>query len=77
MLIVKDVIAIGELDVFISMWLPVVLFAVLPFAWSILRLTERLRRGRGCANCSYNLTGNTSGLCPECGQPIDQGSPPV
>ncbi len=23
-----------------------------------------------CAKCSYNLTGNTSGVCPECGTPI-------
>lgn len=24
-----------------------------------------------CRNCSYNLTGNISGICPECGTPID------
>lgn len=23
-----------------------------------------------CRKCSYNLTGNTSGICPECGEPI-------
>lgn len=23
-----------------------------------------------CKTCSYNLTGNTSGVCPECGTPI-------
>ena len=23
-----------------------------------------------CADCSYNLTGNTSGVCPECGTPV-------
>ena len=23
-----------------------------------------------CTNCDYNLTGNTSGICPECGTPI-------
>ncbi len=22
---------------------------------------------RICTNCGYNLTGNTSGICPECG----------
>ena len=24
-----------------------------------------------CRKCSYNLTGNISGICPECGTPID------
>ncbi|MCP3902337.1 MAG: hypothetical protein GY715_01770 [Planctomycetes bacterium] len=23
-----------------------------------------------CAECSYDLTGNTTGVCPECGTPI-------
>lgn len=27
-----------------------------------------------CRNCSYNLTGNTSGVCPECGTEV--GSAP-
>lgn len=26
--------------------------------------------GGFCVKCSYNLTGNTSGVCPECGEPI-------
>jgi hypothetical protein len=31
----------------------------------------RRRRMRGvCSACSYNLTGNTSGICPECGTPV-------
>ena len=24
----------------------------------------------GCSHCSYNLTGNVSGVCPECGTAI-------
>ena len=24
----------------------------------------------GCTECGYNLTGNTSGTCPECGTPV-------
>ena len=24
-----------------------------------------------CQNCGYNLTGNVSGVCPECGRPIE------
>jgi len=27
---------------------------------------------RGCRKCSYNLTGNTSGVCPECGTVISK-----
>ena len=27
---------------------------------------DRLRRGL-CVNCGYDLTGNASGVCPECG----------
>ena len=23
-----------------------------------------------CHNCDYNLTGNESGICPECGEPL-------
>ena len=34
-------------------------------------------RGRGypkgrCQKCGYNLTGNVSGVCPECGNPVGQ-----
>ena len=25
-----------------------------------------------CKTCSYNLTGNTSGVCPECGASLEQ-----
>lgn len=26
-----------------------------------------------CTTCGYNLTGNESGRCPECGDPIETG----
>jgi hypothetical protein len=39
-----------------------VLVAVLPSR-------STLRRPDRCANCDYDLTGNISGACPECGQP--------
>ena len=29
--------------------------------------------GNQCAKCEYDLTGNVSGVCPECGTPIDKG----
>lgn len=28
-----------------------------------------------CASCGYNLTSNTSGICPECGQPVGKAFP--
>ncbi len=28
-----------------------------------------------CRHCGYNLTGNVSGVCPECGKPIQQTIP--
>ena len=30
---------------------------------------DRLQKGL-CIKCGYNLTGNTSGVCPECGTPV-------
>lgn len=34
------------------------------------RLTAYYRRHRQCMKCSYDLSGNTSGICPECGEPV-------
>jgi hypothetical protein len=50
-------------------------FAALPLLytgrWIYRRRAERRRRQRGrCPRCFYNLTGNVSGVCPECGNPI-------
>src|SRR5882724_5591820 len=39
-----------------------------------LRRREALRRTCRCRNCAYNLTGNTSGTCPECGTAIPKAS---
>ena len=27
-----------------------------------------------CLECAYNLTGNVSGICPECGDPVTEPS---
>ena len=57
-------------------WLLVCLFGIYPtvaFIRGPLRRRLRLKRGL-CLNCGYNLTGNTSGICPECGtacKPLD------
>jgi hypothetical protein len=41
----------------------------------LLYAREKYRRARlypWCKNCAYNLTGNTSGICPECGTSINE-----
>lgn len=38
------------------------------------RRWNRRRHGR-CMDCDYDLTGNTTGICPECGAPIS--NPPI
>jgi hypothetical protein len=51
--------------------LPVLLLAVLPIWRSISAWRESRRIAPGqCKVCRYDLTGNTSGTCPECGTPI-------
>lgn len=56
--------------------LGVVVFAVSSLAftvqlWMTLRPLEQKPSGPPtCAGCGYNLTGNTSGTCPECGRRI-------
>lgn len=49
--------------------LPVALFLVYPVLavlWERVGKLLKPRRGH-CRTCGYNLTGNTSGACPECG----------
>lgn len=36
-----------------------------------------LAPGLSCEACGYNLTGNNSGICPECGNPIADSSAPT
>ena len=56
-------------------WFPVLLFASYPIVHLVLfvrgpyRRRRRARRGL-CLSCGYDLTGNTSDVCPECGQAI-------
>jgi len=46
-------------------------------AWSIV-LWQRSHRRQSqefCPTCGYNLTGNLSGICPECAKPIPPNKP--
>jgi len=43
--------------------------------WATLnRLCEAYPPGR-CQTCGYDLTGNVSGRCPECGAPVPDTRP--
>jgi len=48
-------------------WLVVVLSTV---GGLLLRRVAKHRRPGHCHSCGYDLTGNTSGKCPECGEPV-------
>ncbi len=54
----------------IPYWALLLLFIAYPtraFIRGPLRRWRRSRRGE-CLACGYNLTGNVSGVCPECGE---------
>jgi hypothetical protein len=58
--------------IWLPIWLIVLLCCLYP---AILLLRGPLRRWRRrrkglCLKCGYNLTGNTSGRCPECGDAV-------
>jgi hypothetical protein len=42
--------------------------AAVPTAWLWWRDSRRTPPG-ACPTCSYDLSGNTTGICPECGAP--------
>jgi hypothetical protein len=58
--------------VVVEPWLVFVVLSVWTGFVSLLD-TKRVRRGRHgyCPHCGYNLAGNVTGRCPECGTPID------
>jgi len=48
-------------------WLLTLILAVLPAIW-LLKWNKRRKLGpNACPACGYDLTGNESGKCPECG----------
>lgn len=56
-------------------WFPVVVFAAYPLC-AVTRIPARHRRRRReqglCVDCGYDLTGNVTGRCSECGTRIDE-----
>lgn len=61
----------SETEVSVPLWLIATGFAILPLcAFRSWRRSIKRRAANGCAKCGYNLTANTSGVCPECGTRI-------
>ncbi len=56
-----------ELSIVIFPYWLLLLLAAIPTAWLWHRDQRRIRPGR-CPRCGYDLTGNTSGVCSECGE---------
>ncbi len=57
-------------------WLPAaVVWGALALVWLLITIRSRLTIRPGhCYGCGYDLTGNVSGTCPECGKPIPASS---
>lgn len=56
------------------LWVPIFFFLTYPiiaFIRGPLRRWRRRRRGE-CLACGYNLTGNVSSVCPECGTKVER-----
>jgi len=50
-------------------FIPLSAYPLLYFTRGPIRRYFRRRKGL-CLKCAYNLTGNTTGICPECGTPM-------
>lgn len=63
---------VHETMIQISVWHLVVLFALVPALARVhrLRVVARRRSGGLCLACGYDLAGNISATCPECGEEI-------
>ena len=57
------------IDAEIPLWFVAWLFSLFPMTWFVLQIRRKSRLGL-CPRCGYNLTGNSSGTCPECGTPV-------
>jgi hypothetical protein len=59
--------------VLVPLWMPALMLAALSVA--LWRRDRPIPSGR-CSCCGYDLTGNVSGRCPECGSAVGSQAPP-
>lgn len=55
-----------DTDTYTPMWIAV-LAVLIPFSLLTIQYRRRRKCIGGCGRCGYDLTGNSSGVCPECG----------
>ena len=65
-----------ERTVFVPLWIPLLLVAI-PTAFLWWRDRRRRIPPGHCRKCGYNLTGNVSGVCSECGEKVIAAAPKV
>jgi len=57
-----------KVELYIRHWFLTLIFATLPALW-LFKWNKRRKLGpNACPACGYDLTGNESGVCPECGR---------
>jgi hypothetical protein len=56
-------------DIFIPLWIP---FLIVALPTGLLWWHDRRIHPDQCQRCGYNLTGNVSGVCPECGEKVGE-----
>ena len=70
LVLLPDVRPYGGIDllVFVPFWLPLLAVAIPTY---ILFRRDRRHPPGHCQKCGYDLTGNESGTCPECGKEVE------
>jgi hypothetical protein len=58
------------LMIVVNCWIGCILTTILPTVFILKRIRRRRGNKGSCPTCGYDLTGNTSGVCPECGTPV-------
>ena len=61
-------------ELWLSYWLIILASLLLPATYILTAFHTGKHPYPSCPSCGYNITGNTSGTCPECGSPVPQAS---